>query len=94
MSDEYARTQRLGSALVKAMGAYYHSIFKVNAQLSDDGDDDVLPGCVPELRRLGFKGSFPDLYRESSGFISVINFQFYSAGGSFCVNLSYTDSGR
>jgi len=51
-------------------------------------------GCVPELRRLGFKGSFPDLYRESGGFISLINFQFYSVGGSFCINLSFTDSQR
>ena len=51
-------------------------------------------GCVPELRRLGFKGSFPDFYRESDGFISLINFQFFSAGGSFCVNLSFTDSER
>lgn len=51
-------------------------------------------GCVPRLRRLGFKGSFPDFYRESDGFISLVNFQFYSAGGSFCVNLSYTDSDR
>ena len=51
-------------------------------------------GCVPELRRLGFKGSFPDFYRESGGFISLINFQFYSAGGSFCINLSFTDSER
>jgi uncharacterized protein DUF4304 len=51
-------------------------------------------GCVPELRRLGFKGSFPDFYRESGGFISLVNFQFYSAGGSFCINLSFTDSDR
>src|ERR1051325_11260706 len=51
-------------------------------------------GCVPELRRLGFKGSFPDFYRDSGGFISLINFQFYSAGGSFCINLSFTDADR
>lgn len=51
-------------------------------------------GCVPELRRLGFKGSFPDFYRESDGFILLINFQFYSAGGSFCINLSFTDADR
>ena len=51
-------------------------------------------GCVPELRRLGFKGSFPDFYREADGFISLVNFQFYSAGGSFCINLSFTDSAR
>ena len=51
-------------------------------------------GCVPELRRLGFKGSFPDFYRESDGFISLVSFQFFRSGGSFCVNLSFTDSNR
>lgn len=51
-------------------------------------------GCVPQLRRLGFKGSFPDFYRDSGGFIALVNFQFYSAGGSFCINLSFTDADR
>jgi hypothetical protein len=49
---------------------------------------------VPELRRLGFKGTFPDFYRDSYGFISLVNFQFYSAGGSFCINLSFTNPER
>lgn len=48
--------------------------------------------CVPYLRNLGFKGSFPDLYREENGLLSLLNFQFYSSGGSLCVNISY--SGR
>jgi hypothetical protein len=50
--------------------------------------------CVPRLREHGFKGSFPHLYRETDGFVSLISFQFYSAGGSFCVNLSYAESDR
>ena len=50
--------------------------------------------CVSLLRKQGFKGSFPDFYRDSDGFVSLINFQFFSAGGSFCVNLSYADKGR
>ena len=45
--------------------------------------------CVPYLRNLGFKGSFPDLYREANGLVSLLNFQFYSSGGSVCVNISY-----
>jgi hypothetical protein len=50
--------------------------------------------CVPELRRVGFKGSFPDFYRDTEGFVALVNFQFYSSGGSFCVNLSYADPNR
>ena len=50
--------------------------------------------CIPSLRKLGFKGSFPNLYRETDGFVSLVNFQFYSAGGSFCVNLGYADPQR
>ena len=50
--------------------------------------------CVPELRRVGFKGSFPNLYRDTDGFVALVNFQFYSSGGSFSVNLSYADPNR
>lgn len=50
--------------------------------------------CIPSLRKLGFKGSFPNLCRETDGFVSLLNFQFYSAGGSFCVNLGYADPQR
>ncbi len=50
--------------------------------------------CIPSLRKLGFKGSFPNFYRETDGFVSLVNFQFYSAGGSFCVNLGYADPQR
>ncbi len=49
---------------------------------------------VPTLRELGFKGSFPNLYRDVNNFVSLINFQFFSSGGSFCINLSYADPGR
>ena len=50
--------------------------------------------CVPVLRRLGFKGSFPHLYRVRDAHVDLLNFQFYSAGGSFCINLSYADPKR
>ncbi|MFD1159933.1 DUF4304 domain-containing protein [Roseovarius aestuarii] len=50
--------------------------------------------CVPVLREQGFKGSFPNFYRESDKFIALVNFQYYSAGGSFCVNLGYADPER
>ena len=50
--------------------------------------------CVPVLREAGFKGSFPDFYRETEGFVALVNFQFYSSGGGLCVNLSYADPDR
>jgi hypothetical protein len=50
--------------------------------------------CLPFLREIGFKGSFPNLYRDTDGFVSLINFQFSSAGGSFCVNISFADKLR
>lgn len=50
--------------------------------------------CVPLLKEHGFKGGFPNLYRDTEGFVSLINFQFYSSGGSFCVNLSFADKQR
>ena len=50
--------------------------------------------CVPLLRGMGFKGSFPNLRREVDGFTSLINFQFFSSGDSFCVNLSYAGPNR
>lgn len=50
--------------------------------------------CVPVLRGYGFKGSFPNLYRDVGGFVSLINFQFFSSGGSFCINISFADKQR
>jgi Domain of unknown function (DUF4304) len=47
--------------------------------------------CVPTLRLVRFKGSFPNFYREDDDFIALVNFQFSLSGGSFCVNLSYAD---
>ena len=50
--------------------------------------------CIPILRKAGFKGSFPDFYRASGDFVALVNFQFFSSGGSFCVNISYADPAR
>jgi hypothetical protein len=33
-------------------------------------------------RTLGFKGSFPHLYRQIGGHVDLLNFQFYSAGSA------------
>ena len=50
--------------------------------------------CVPALREAGFKGSFPNFYRDESGFIALVNFQFFSSGGSFCVNRGCAEPDR
>ena len=42
---------------------------------------------VPELRALGFKGSFPHFRRIAENSIDLLTFQFYSAGGSFVVEI-------
>ena len=57
-------------------------------------ESEIKNDVVPFLRKNGFKRSFPDFYRERNEFVSLINFQFFSSGGSFCVNLSYADSLR
>lgn len=49
---------------------------------------------IPELRARGFRGSFPHFYRDDSNFISLITFQFFSSGGSFCINIGYADPQR
>jgi hypothetical protein len=49
---------------------------------------------VPALRARGFKGSFPDFFRDTGGFVALVNVQFLSSGGSFCVNLGYADAAR
>lgn len=50
--------------------------------------------CVPHLRKLGFKGSYPEFHCEDQGFTKLIAFQFFSSGGSVCVNLSYVGRNR
>ncbi|MEM7302035.1 MAG: DUF4304 domain-containing protein [Pseudomonadota bacterium] len=50
--------------------------------------------CIPLLRKSGFRGSFPNFHRDVEGFVSLVNFQFYSAGGSFCVTISFADPQR
>ena len=45
---------------------------------------------VPELRGRGFVGSFPHLRRPLPERIDYLNVQYYSAGGSFTINLGRT----
>lgn len=57
-------------------------------------EEQLKKHCVSFLRKQGFKGSFPNLYRDIDGFVSLINFQFSRSGGRFCVNVSYADKAR
>lgn len=50
--------------------------------------------CVPALRKMGFKGSFPNFYREDAGFVCLVNFQFDKLGEAFCINLGFADPER
>ena len=50
--------------------------------------------CIPKLRKVGFKGSFPHFYRVVGSHVDLVNFQFYSGGGSFCINLGFADPPR
>jgi uncharacterized protein DUF4304 len=43
---------------------------------------------VPELRRRGFKGSFPHFHRPLATRVDFLTVQFNSAGGSFVVEIA------
>ena len=50
--------------------------------------------CVPVLRTMSFKGSFPNFYRDDDGFVCLVNFQFDKSSGAFCINLGFADPER
>ena len=50
--------------------------------------------CVTLLRKMGFKGSFPNFYRDDNGFVCLVNFQFNMVGEKFCINLGFVDPER
>ena len=43
---------------------------------------------VPELRRLGFKGSFPHFHRPRGDRVDFLSVQFHRDGGSFVVEIA------
>ena len=50
--------------------------------------------CVPLLRELGFKGSFPHFHRSVGAHVDLLTFQFRLDGSSFIVEISYADAAR
>lgn len=51
-------------------------------------DDAIKRIVVADLRRRGFRGSFPHLRRADSDRISLLSFQHFSSGGSFVVEVA------
>jgi len=49
---------------------------------------------LPALRRLGFKGSFPHFYRDQSGHVDLLAFQFSAYGGRLQPEISYVRPDR
>jgi len=49
---------------------------------------------VPDLRVRGFKGSFPNFFRDRGGHIDLLTFQFRSSGGSYVCEISFADQDR
>lgn len=43
---------------------------------------------VPRLRQIGFKGSLPHFRRVREKQLDLLSFQYYSAGGSFVVEIA------
>ena len=64
--------------------------FKMNIERKQM-ETELKKQIVPTLRGMGFKGSFPNFYRDIADFVGLINFQFFYSGGSFCINLSYAE---
>ena len=57
-------------------------------------DAAIKSHVVPELRAMGFQGSFPHFYRKIDDHVDLLTFQFASAGGRFVVEISFADARR
>ena len=66
----------------------------VMAPTREQVDAELKRVVAPELRRLGFKGTYPNFYRDRAGHLDLVTIQFSSAGGKFVVELSYADRSR
>lgn len=49
---------------------------------------------IPFLQDNGFKGNYPNFYRDRNNHIDLLRFQFNKWGGSFVVEISYADRSR
>jgi hypothetical protein len=51
-------------------------------------EDALREVVISDLRRRGFRGSFPHFRRQLDSRIDLLTFQFYSSGGSFVVEVA------
>ena len=59
-----------------------------------EADEALKSIVVPDLRVRGFKGSYPNFFRDRGGHIDLLTFQFKSSGGSFVCEISFADQDR
>lgn len=64
------------------------AVVKVMTNLRQQMHEQLKRVVVPYLREIGFKGSYPTLYRVGERGTDLINFQFSRNGGSFVINVA------
>lgn len=57
-------------------------------------DEALKSVVVPDLRVRGFKGTYPNFFRDRGGHVDLLTFQFKSSGGSFVCEISFADRER
>ncbi len=62
--------------------------------MRSEADEALKSIVVPDLRVRGFKGSYPNFFRDRGGHIDLLTFQFKSSGGSFVCEISFADQDR
>lgn len=62
--------------------------------MRSEADEALKSIVVPDLRARGFKGSFPNFFRDQEGHIDLLTFQFNKDGGSFVCEISFADPER
>jgi len=64
-----------------------------NSTSREEMDAAIKAIIIPHLRELGFKGSAPHFRRDRDGACDVLTFDFFKAGGNFCIEIGRIVSG-
>ena len=59
-----------------------------------EADEALKSIVVPDLKARGFKGGYPNFFRDRDGHIDLLTFQFNKNGGSFVCEISFADRER
>jgi hypothetical protein len=62
------------------------------SELRKQMDNMLKSDFVPQLRELGFKGTYPHFRRVELDRGDFLSFQFYKYGGRFCIHIGYWNS--